>query len=71
MKKCYYFVSYSHSKGFGWGTMFTDSNIFRIKEVAEMIEKISDDKEIVILYYKEISEEEWIANNDHETEKES
>lgn len=57
----YYFVSYSHTndEGFGFGCchVIIDAEFFLKEKVSK---KLGDN--IVILYYKEISKEEYEAN---------
>lgn len=60
-KKRYYFVSYAHSKGFGCRTIAIKNPVFYLMEVMEFIKKesLNGESNAVILYYKELSEDEY------------
>ncbi|MDD3038846.1 hypothetical protein [Bacteroides sp.] len=62
IKRKYYFVSYAYSKGFGNRTLFINDDVFLINEVSEFIkENLIPESDVVILYYKELSKEEYEA----------
>lgn len=56
----YYYVSFSHERGFGAITISTE-NFFDIKKVKEYIETSSNCKRVVILAWQKISKEQLEA----------
>ncbi len=57
----YYFVSYSHQKGFG-SIIFNADKPFSVKIAKELAERKGTITNVVILYWKELTKQEWEAN---------
>jgi hypothetical protein len=55
-----YFVSYNHTykERFGFGNIITETNSFNIREIEKFIKAECNFSDVVILYYKEIEENE-------------
>lgn len=60
----YYFVSYSHTTGFG-NIILSASKPFNTNEVKKLVEKNVLIRQTVIISWQELTEEEWKANNEH------
>lgn len=55
-----YFVSYNHTykERFGFGNIITETNSFNIREIEKFIKAECNFSDVVILYYKEMEEDE-------------
>lgn len=55
-----YFVSYNHTykERFGFGNIITETNSFDIREIEKFIKAECNFSDVVILYYKEMEEDE-------------